>query len=336
MLSASDFIRLPYTPDLSQSGIAYACRSLHYTYNRMGGSLAKRMRRIAGGIAVELAFRRYLHENKIPFDVLGMTPFTDPDNYDVSLGGRRCDIKSFILSRREEIRRLRRDPEAILDAAALVPADQFAAEGHSDSELYLFAFLFALSAESLEAQRKALEAGNPIHLIHVLPRKWARPRVWHPLGKLVLKSEDEMPLTLELGGQDSEGDFLSEKIELPPRTRVAVRGEFHTLLYLHPETRPARRIGVYSPILQETYLVPSSKWSNIYLYGMEILFLGYLTRGEFRRRAAILPAGSRVLQYRETRVKNLAVPVRDLRPLASLFERVRIWEAEKSTQGESL
>ena len=38
MISASDIIRLPYTPDLTEGGIAYACRSLNYTYNRMGGS----------------------------------------------------------------------------------------------------------------------------------------------------------------------------------------------------------------------------------------------------------------------------------------------------------
>ena len=39
MLSASDFIRLPYTPDLTEGGIHYAVRSLPYTYNRMSSSL---------------------------------------------------------------------------------------------------------------------------------------------------------------------------------------------------------------------------------------------------------------------------------------------------------
>ena len=109
MISKNDFIRIPYTPDLSTSGIAYACRSLPHTYNRMGGSNTKRMRRIVGGIAVELAFRRYLGEHQIPFDVKGATPFTDPDKYDVSLGGRRCDVKSFMLTRKSQINELKRD-----------------------------------------------------------------------------------------------------------------------------------------------------------------------------------------------------------------------------------
>jgi hypothetical protein len=95
MLTSSDLLHLPYTPDLSEGGIAYACRSLAYTYNRMGGSPLDRMRRIVAGVAVELAFRRYLGEQEIPFDVLGSTPFTDPDRYDVALGGHRCDLKSY-------------------------------------------------------------------------------------------------------------------------------------------------------------------------------------------------------------------------------------------------
>src|SRR5574339_1167501 len=88
MISSSDLIHLPYTRDLTEGGIAYAVRSLPYTYNRMGGSPYERLRRIVAGVAVELAFRRHLSEQNIPFDVKGATPFTDPDRYDVSLGGR--------------------------------------------------------------------------------------------------------------------------------------------------------------------------------------------------------------------------------------------------------
>jgi len=98
MITASDFLQLPYTPDLTEGGIAYAIRSLPYTYDRMGGSPYDRLRRIVAGVAVELAFRRHLSQQDIPYDVKGATPFTDPDRYDVSLGGHRCDIKSFIIS----------------------------------------------------------------------------------------------------------------------------------------------------------------------------------------------------------------------------------------------
>src|ERR1041384_1680320 len=91
MITSSDLIRLPYTRDLTEGGIAYALHSLPYIYNRSGGSPYDRLRRVVAGAVVELAFRRYLAEQKIPFEVKEAAPFTERDRYDVSLGGRRCD-----------------------------------------------------------------------------------------------------------------------------------------------------------------------------------------------------------------------------------------------------
>jgi hypothetical protein len=116
MITAKDFIHLPFTPDLTKGGIAYACRSLNYTFNRMGGSPYARLRRIVGGVAVELAFRRYLTSQDVPFDVKGATPFSEPDRYDVSLGGHRCEVKSFLITRRPQISDIRREPSVLLNA----------------------------------------------------------------------------------------------------------------------------------------------------------------------------------------------------------------------------
>ena len=323
MLTKNDFIRIPYTPDLSAGGIAYACRSLPHTYNRMGGSHIKRMRRIVGGIGVELAFRRYLSEREIPFDVKGATPFTDPDKYDVSLGGRRCDIKSFLLSRKEQINELKRDLNLLLDASALIPSDQFAATTHNESDLYIFAFLTGLVAASRADMIRAVGAGNPLYLIHTMPKDWAKPEHWTSLGKLVLKSDSDGPLSLELGGQDKEREFISEQLTLEPHTRTAVDADFYSLAYVHVDKMPDARMGIRSPEKGETYLVPSSEWGNIQVYGMSVLLVGYLTREEFRNKAREIPAGSRVYQYNRTQTKNLGVPVRELKPLKPLFEKVK-------------
>lgn len=327
MVTPSDFIRLPYAPDLTEGGIAYACRSLPHTYDRMGGSPFERLRRIVAGVAVELAFRRYLGEQGIPFDVKGATPFTDPDRYDVSLGGHRCDVKSFLITHRAQIRALRRDPRPLLKAPALVPLDQFAAEGHSDQDLYLFAFMTALTAPGRSDLQKAIAAGQPYFLIHALPKPWARPQVWRPLGPLALKSEADGPLSVELGGQSEARDFLTRSLELPPRTRVEVDEGFHALAYVHVNALPGGRIGLRSLSRSETYLIDPFAWGNIWVYGMDILLTGYLARQEFRRRASLIQPGSRVFQYSRTRVKNLAVPIANLKPLAALFEKVRQWEA---------
>src|SRR5512134_1019457 len=172
------FNRMVSVSDLTEAGIAYAVRSLAYTYNRMGGSAYERLRRIVAGVAVELAFRRYLAEHDIPFDIRGATPFTEPDRYDVSLGGRRCDIKSFLITYRDQISEMKQNPQVVLKAPALVPSDQHAAEGRSDYDIYLFAFLPALVAASQDDLQKVLAAGQPYYLIHTLPEDWARPPVW--------------------------------------------------------------------------------------------------------------------------------------------------------------
>jgi len=323
MLTCSDIIPIRYTPDLTEAGITYACRSLAYTYDRMGGSSFDRLRRIVGGVAVELALRRALGEQAVPFDVLGATPFTDPDHYDLALGGHRCDVKSFLITRREQIAQIRKDPALLLQAPALVPLDQTAAEGHSSRDLYLFAFLLALTAPSQDDSRRALTAGQPVYLIHPLPAAWARPSAWAPMDGLALKSECSAPLTVELGGQEAGREFVTIRLELPSKRRVAVEQTFYSLAYVHAGRRPEVRVGLHSPARGDPYLIPPQEWGNIWVYGLSILLAGYLTYEEFRHNAQLLPAGSAVFQYARTRTKNLSVPVAELHPLGELFERLR-------------
>ena len=329
MIIPGDFIKLPYTPDLTEGGIAYATRSLSYTYDRMGGSLYSRLRRIVGGVAVELAFRRYLGEQGIPFDVKGATPFSQPDRYDVSLGGHRCDLKTFVMSKRNQITSTRRSPELVLRAPALIPSDQFASENHSDQDIYLFTFLFGLTTNSPEEIQRAVDASQRIYLIHPLRTEWSRPQAWTPLGRLALKSECAATIKVEIGGQDSERNFITETLTLEPLTRSFAVNQYFSLAYIHADSIPNARVGIHSPGKNEIYLIQPHEWGNIWIYGMEIWLTGYIAHEEFRRKASPIFAGSRVFQYSKTQTKNLSVPIADLRSLSELFEQVKEWENTK-------
>ncbi len=239
MITAADLICLPYTPDLTEGGISYACRSLPHTYDRMGGSPFDRLRHIVVGISVELAFRRYLTQQNIPFNIQGATPFTDPDRYDVSLGGHRCDIKSFLISYREQIGALHASPAQLLRAPALVPLDQYSAEGRSSGDLFLFVFLTGLVAASPTDVHKALAAGLPTYLVHTMPSTWIRPYSWSPL-RLVLKSEADEPLDLEIGGQDAAREFVTSAVRLPPHTRLPIDTDLYSLAYVHVKCAACR------------------------------------------------------------------------------------------------
>jgi hypothetical protein len=328
MISASDLLHLPYTRDLTEGGVAYALHSLPYTYNRMGGSAYDRLRRIVAGIAVELAFRRYLSEHNIPFDIKGAMPFTDHERYDVTLGRRRCEIKSFLISHRDQIAQIKCNPETLLQAPALVASDLHAGDGHSHNDLYLFAFLPGLVTTSQNDLQKAIKTKQPACLIHLMPDAWNRPAKWNPLGRLVLKSDSEQTQALEIGGQDGGREMRSCTVELPPRARVEIQNEFFSLSYVRIKSAPNARIGIHSPVRRETHMIGAPAWGNIWVYGMGVLLAGYIRREEFSRRASFIQAGSRVFQYDHTHVKNLAVPVSDLKPLSELFERVKTWSAQ--------
>lgn len=329
MLSPQDFIRLPYTPDLTQGGIVYATRSLHHTYDRLGGSVFARLRRIVGSVGVELALRRYLHDQGVPFTVRDMAAFSNPDRYDISLGGRRCDVKSFLISQRGQIENMRRNPAVLLNAPGLIPSDQFVAETHNDHDLLLFAFLTGLTALAKGDQRKVREAGQPLYFIHPMPRQWARPDSWVALKRLTLKSECDIPLSVEIGGQDAQRAVNTITLTLPPRALTPVPHEFYSVAFLHVDSLPSARIGIHSPVRGEPHLVAPSEWGNIWVYGMDITLTGYITREEFRRRAEPIPLGARVFQHDQTRAKALAVPIASLHPLHALLEKVKGWEAQR-------
>jgi hypothetical protein len=327
MVSTSDFLHLRYTRDLTEGGIAYALRSLPYGFKHAKGSLYERLQRVVAGAAVDLAFRRYLSEQNILFDVKRALPFTERDRYDVTLAGRRCEVTSFLIRQREQILQIQRNPELLLKVPALIASDQHAAEGNSPRDLYLFAFFVGEVKASQQELGNVIEAGQPHYVVHVMPEAWNRPSRWNPLGTLVLKSDSEETQIVEIGGQDEGRALHSLTIKLPPRTRLEVQNEFFSLAYIHTKSNSPTRIGIHSPARKETHLIDTAGWGNIWIYGLNILMVGYLTREEFSRHASFLPTGSRVFQYNFTQVKNLAVPISKLRPLSELLERSKIASA---------
>lgn len=329
MLSSSDLLRLPFPRDLTEGGIAYATRSLSRSTHRINDSLYDHLRHNVAGAAVELAFRRHLIQNEIPFTVKGAVIFTDPNRYDVSLGGHRCDVRSFLISHRDQIQDIHQDSSILLDAPALVPLDQDAGEGHHDEDIYLFAFVTGLVTASQADLQKALTAGQPIHLIHALPRKWSNPQIWIPLGIIALKSENDSPITVEIGGQTSDREFVSERLVLPPHARVESQIQYYSISSLHTASPPGGRVGIHSPTRRETLVIQPHMWGNIWVYGMDIYLAGWNSRAEYRQRANLILPGTRVFQYRKTRLKNLALPVRELHPLVTLLEKVKAWKGGK-------
>ncbi len=278
MMHFADILRLPYSSDLTESGIAFAKRSLSRSTPRSDRHLYDHLRHTVAGAAVELAFRRHLTESRIPFKVKNAAAFSDPNRYDVSLGGHRCDLRSFLISRRNQIRDIHHDPGILLDAPALVPMDQDAGEGHHDEDIYLFAFATGLTTNTPTSLNKAIAAEQPIHLLHALPREWANPKMWTPLGPLALKSESASQITVELSGQIEDREFASERLLLPPLTRVPSQTPFFSISSIHVDGPPTGRVGIHSTARNETHVIQTGEWGNIWVYGMDLYLAGWISR----------------------------------------------------------
>lgn len=323
MISATDFVHLPYTPDLTEAGILYARRVLPRLRSPSGRGFYDTVGRAVAATALQLAFRRYLSEQGIAFGVQASVPFLDSDRFDVEFSGRTCELTSFLISRQREIDALAADPGLALRAPALVPADRHAAEEVRGDGLYLFALVSGLVAGGRAGARTATWPGGRTFWMHIMSPAWMRPQTWAPLGPLALKADSSDTVSLELSGQDGSGTHLDLVVELPPSQRVEVNAPFHTLSHLHANARPDGRVGIHAPSRGQTYLIGPGDWHDAWLHGKDICLLGWITLEQFRMRARLIPEGRRVFQFSKTKTKNLAVDVSSLKPVRQLLERVR-------------
>lgn len=319
MLTTNNISHLQFTPDLTEGGIAYAMRSLSYTYFKNDVSPAGKLRRTVASVAVELAFRRYLANQQVEFEVKASRAFTDSERYDVFIDKYRCQLKSFFISNRNQISDIKHNPQVLLDAPALIPSDHHASDGHSYNDMYIFAFATGLIAASQADLTKAIEKNQPHYLVHVLPEPWRKPQHWNPLGELVLKSESDEEIIIEIIGQDEGRKMKRQVVSLHPKTKMTIHEDFYAISAIHVKRTPEARIGIKCDAIKDAYIISHFDWANIYVYGMDIYLCGFLSYEEFSAQAKTLLPNSKTFQYETTRMKNLCVPVSNLKPIERLL-----------------
>lgn len=329
MVSTPDFIRLEYSDDLTQAGIAYGLRSLPYFQFPSHKIAPKRLRQIVASKGVELAFKRYLVDRGIPHSVWRRTRFANPEDSDLELGGRECVLRTEFLSERDLIQQVHQTPEALLSAQVAVPSERVPGVPQVRDRIYVFAFLTGLLADTRQRVEQALESGQEIYLVHILPPEKFHAKQRETLGEIVLKCDTSGRASVIVGGQNAKRNFQAAHVDLPPRTRLVVPEKFFSLRYVRVEKRPDGVVGLRSPQCEKAYLISPRQWDNIWVYGMRIIFGGYLPGETFAREAHRLPPGRLLFSGRKTLVENLVFPVKELRPLEELFDRARKWAEDE-------
>ena len=319
-----DLLRLPYDDSLTLAGVTYVCRSLDHCYGRQGRPSASHLRHVVADLAAELALRRWLDVQGAPYGLLDDAPFTQPGRVRLLLGGRPLRIQTTVISRREHIRLLRREPACLLEGEAFqaVTDDPFERAGESD--LLAFVVLAALETRNWRELRSALAAGQPSHLLGLPPSPaWVRPPSHRSLGRLVLENLGPEAVDLEVAGRSPSQHFWTDHFKLGPDRAAELPVDLQRLLSLHAAFPPEGPLKVRSPEAGLSWRVSPGSWINLWIYGLEIFLAGWATVGEFRRQALPIPkAGGGSSQQPPARAA-LALPFRRLRPMHHLTARLR-------------
>lgn len=325
MLSAKDLLLYPYSPELTQAGIDYVCRVLPQLQGQPGGRQFNHLRALVAQKSVELAFLRLLSERQVPHEVIESPTFAPLESHRLTLGRRRCRMFAYLISDRKDINRIRGESGFLLSASAFAPREQVRGGSFANGEVYVFAFLLGLVTKGQDDLSAAVQNRQPNYLMYPMPKRWVYPAQWLVLAPLAVKADTSQAIDVELGGLDGRRTFVRRRVRLSPRQRVEVTDAYHALSHLHVSTPPDGPVGVHSPRLGETVLIQPGQWGNLWVYGLQIILAGYMHQEVYHRRARRIPPGSRKLQYGRTREDYLALPLRELRPLADLFGRVREW-----------
>lgn len=321
MLRDHEMLEGPITNNMFVVAVEYAEKTDAYTYNRMGiKDPNKRIRNIVKGLIMEQSFKALLDRHQIEYDLLGHTHWMKKDRYDVGIDGRRYDVKgSMIQSATREI--IDGDPKWLLDCSALVPVDQIDSKTLTDEDFYVFSMMTGHFMTDIAEVYAKFDDIDPVYLIHSFwGYEWTKNKKWTRRGKVRLESQMEGEFNFRLGGQDEHSEFVAERVIIQPGEVLEVESQFYTVLFAQSADRPSGslRVGIEGEDIIEE--IDADNWSNIWPYDVSVYHVGYMSKGEFKRRAAeIPPYFSDVKQYAITLTPNRVLPVRELNSLRDVI-----------------
>lgn len=276
MLRSTDLIHLPFPSDLTPAGIAVASRRLAYSSLTNEPIHINKLRLDVAHACVELAFRRYLLDRGIQFQSEETNPFTEPGRVTIVLGGRRTVIETSLIAEREAIKRLLVDPDLLLASSIQIPARLQSADLRSGNDLTIFAFAAAGVHGKREELLLAAQSAEPFLCSHIMPQAWRHPGVRNSPGELSLMYSGESPVVMDVYGIDLQREPCVERIALDPQTRVKSRVAYLSVSCLHTSTIPTARVEISSSAHRGAYTIMPLQWSNVWVYGQEIILAGYL------------------------------------------------------------
>lgn len=310
MIKVEDIFVSNWQPEFTQAGIAFISQALLQPVNHLIEASADDLREQVLQIGLELGFRQLLVEKNVPFELVAPVYFQKAEQYPrVELGGRKCILIPQLVSRRKKIRQLRQDHRQLL-AERLPNLPAVVPERSNKRDLILFSTVTGLVTRSIQDTARAAEAGQPLHLIYPFPKHWSLPQTWQAMKATAIKTDQEDVQTCTVAGLDGQRGPLQTTKELPGRVRTPIEQKFYALRFISTRQLVKGGMGISCQKFEAPLLIAAHQWVNLWIYGLQTYWLGYLTVEEYLDQGAGLAANQ-------------------LHPIADLLTRARQWHEKK-------
>lgn len=311
MIGASDLVRIPYNAELCRAGIEVACQRLAVS-GPTGKPVHGGLRRMAMQASAELALRRYLQARQARYEIIPRNPFDKPVEYELLLDGRRCTLVIQAITRQALVESALKQDSLLLEGYFTMPLAELALGERREADLYLFACVLA---QELPRRRDALAQDGGALWLYLFPERWRHPPRWAPLGKVLLSTKAAGPLEVLITGWDAARSLVNESLAFHPDEPVRPRTQFYSLVSLRANRPPEREIGLTCSRFTRPLVIAPMQWSNVWVYGKQIILMGWLTQGEIRR--GWLANRSRLATF-SNQAESVSIPIRRLHPLREL------------------
>ena len=326
MVAADEFIHLPYTLDLTRAGLVYACKRITQINLDDENDPINEMRLLVSQTVVELAIKRYLHQNKIPHYYSQLMLFSDPDHMILTIGGRRCVICNTIISNKKTIRKTRISPSTLLVHPVHIVDDLLHNQLLTNDDIFIFSILFSLITTSRQDCLKAKQASEPIYQVALLPSHWPGSKKQGSLGNLECICQYPEDLTIQIGATGFDHNYLTTTMEIKSGRATINLNNFSEIHFLGTDNIPHGKINLVDNKLKSTITIQPWDWRNIWLYGLEILLAGFTTLGNLKQQNHRTRNINGISYSRSPSKDYLSIPVSNLYPLGELFNQAKQWD----------
>lgn len=305
---------------VQEEAIAYAGRSVNFTYKRIDGNIGSRLKRIANGIIMEKAFETYwLEKYEEVLRPSGNTHWREIDKVEYEIRGLKIDVKGAHIYRSYHGNN-RVFPDDLITMDLLVPEDQVQSSGAPD--IYVKSALVS-------------EVDNGRYLVSTIMKDKFNNKSKSPYKvKIALSKKEGSNIYISINGEvrDSDTGEMNDATELifleKGRKEVVSEKRFISVQYLslHNEKTYAYNtvkveltIEALSEISRSVvkYTVKEYFWHQLWHASPVVYFLGWVSHSDLLN-SEVLPAGSQHAFYSHTKVDNHAIPVSDINPMRSI------------------